>query len=115
PHTSQPLHTIFLYAHRPPSALHSFPTRRSSDLIRKNGVPYSDKAVLTEYVTLLPGQQNDSYIALTAFVDDPTYLTGQFIRTYNLDRKSTRLNSSHLGISYAVFCLKKKNRTISTK
>src|SRR5205814_6981139 len=27
------------------------------------------------------------------------------------DRKSTRLNSSHLGISYAVFCLKKKNET----
>src|SRR5438045_7129719 len=35
------------------------------------------------------------------------------------DRKSTRLNSSHLGISYAVFCLKKKkrktNRMISKK
>src|SRR5215212_10746258 len=32
------------------------------------------------------------------------------------DRKSTRLNSSHLGISYAVFCLKKKkkNKTIKT-
>src|SRR5205814_780967 len=28
----------------------------------------------------------------------------------NLDRKSTRLNSSHLGISYAVFCLKKKKK-----
>src|SRR5256885_12561011 len=28
-----------------------------------------------------------------------------------LDRKSTRLNSSHLVISYAVFCLKKKNTT----
>src|SRR5258705_8193007 len=28
-----------------------------------------------------------------------------------LDRKSTRLNSSHLGISYAVFCLKKKKNT----
>src|SRR5690625_6275540 len=27
------------------------------------------------------------------------------------DRKSTRLNSSHVAISYAVFCLKKKNRT----
>src|SRR5471030_3405958 len=27
------------------------------------------------------------------------------------DRKSTRLNSSHLGISYAVLCLKKKNKT----
>src|SRR5947199_3963614 len=30
------------------------------------------------------------------------------------DRKSTRLNSSHLGISYAVFCLKKKN-TVSVR
>src|SRR5258705_7352229 len=30
--------------------------------------------------------------------------------SYTLDRKSTRLNSSHLGISYAVFCLKKKKR-----
>src|SRR5256885_12698635 len=29
------------------------------------------------------------------------------------DRKSTRLNSSHLVISYAVFCLKKKNRDVS--
>src|SRR5258705_9119940 len=29
-----------------------------------------------------------------------------------LDRKSTRLNSSHLGISYAVFCLKKKKKTL---
>src|SRR5215471_17646859 len=28
------------------------------------------------------------------------------------DRKSTRLNSSHVEISYAVFCLKKKNRTL---
>src|SRR5438477_6505582 len=27
-----------------------------------------------------------------------------------LDRKSTRLNSSHMSISYAVFCLKKKNK-----
>src|SRR2546426_9392925 len=35
------------------------------------------------------------------------------LRVYSRDRKSTRLNSSHLVISYAVFCLKKKknNRT----
>src|SRR5262245_64186820 len=30
------------------------------------------------------------------------------------DRKSTRLNSSHLGISYAVFCLKKKKKKTNT-
>src|SRR5207253_7553409 len=32
-----------------------------------------------------------------------------------LDRKSTRLNSSHVAISYAVFCLKKKNNTTTLK
>src|SRR5258707_2896993 len=38
------------------------------------------------------------------------YLSG--LRVYqDLDRKSTRLNSSHANISYAVFCLKKKNDT----
>src|SRR2546426_6182621 len=35
-----------------------------------------------------------------------------FQRVGGRDRKSTRLNSSHLVISYAVFCLKKKKRTI---
>src|SRR5258705_8384267 len=34
---------------------------------------------------------------------------------FQVDRKSTRLNSSHLGISYAVFCLKKKNKKETTK
>src|SRR5688572_31993662 len=36
---------------------------------------------------------------------------GTAVREGRLDRKSTRLNSSHSQISYAVFCLKKKNRT----
>src|SRR5258705_2348045 len=31
-----------------------------------------------------------------------------------VDRKSTRLNSSHLGISYAVFCLKKKSTRLNS-
>src|SRR6266850_6703085 len=34
------------------------------------------------------------------------------VRPFVRDRKSTRLNSSHLVISYAVFCLKKKNKNI---
>src|ERR1035438_7735825 len=37
--------------------------------------------------------------------------TGETVKAHGvtiIDRKSTRLNSSHLGISYAVFCLKKK-------
>src|SRR5438067_3061438 len=35
---------------------------------------------------------------------------GREIVTYIIDRKSTRLNSSHVSISYAVFCLKKKKK-----
>src|SRR5437868_10513385 len=34
---------------------------------------------------------------------------------FTQDRKSTRLNSSHVSISYAVFCLKKKKKKIKTK
>src|SRR5690625_7127294 len=43
---------------------------------------------------------------LVAFVLLPKYYTGK-------DRKSTRLNSSHVAISYAVFCLKKKRKSSS--
>src|SRR5574341_1535630 len=38
---------------------------------------------------------------------EPIYLRGGQVATQALDRKSTRLNSSHQLISYAVFCLKK--------
>ena len=37
-----------------------------------------------------------------------------FVRKDHPDRKSTRLNSSHANISYAVFCLKKKKKTHTT-
>src|SRR5947208_6378031 len=40
----------------------------------------------------------------------PAFNRGSSSRTMIRDRKSTRLNSSHQIISYAVFCLKKKNR-----
>src|SRR5438034_6669145 len=36
-------------------------------------------------------------------------------RQVHRDRKSTRLNSSHTVISYAVFCLKKKNKSLSAE
>src|SRR5256885_11792709 len=45
-------------------------------------------------------------------IGDPEDAAQLLIR--DLDRKSTRLNSSHLVISYAVFCLKKKKRTYHT-
>src|SRR3712207_7135205 len=43
-------------------------------------------------------------------------LAGELLRLYaqRADRKSTRLNSSHANISYAVFCLKKKKNITNT-
>src|SRR3712207_8031459 len=43
----------------------------------------------------------------------PTAIDGVLVRS--VDRKSTRLNSSHANISYAVFCLKKKKKLIKTQ
>src|SRR5690242_21456379 len=57
-------------------------------------------------------------IALRAVSSSAQFLGHAFVREYgsgrivelrtHIDRKSTRLNSSHMSISYAVFCLKKK-------
>src|SRR5438874_9481213 len=42
--------------------------------------------------------------------DSKAVAIGAMTRHAEVDRKSTRLNSSHVEISYAVFCLKKKNK-----
>src|SRR5262245_42333514 len=47
---------------------------------------------------------------LTNLDDGDVLFIDEAHRLPRIDRKSTRLNSSHLGISYAVFCLKKKNK-----
>src|SRR2546426_9190452 len=87
---------------RPPRST-LFPTRRSSDL---EVVPQNGLAPNTQYhVTVSPKPPPTQ-----APTPQPTPELG--ITTP--DRKSTRLNSSHLVISYAVFCLKKKKTNGTT-
>jgi hypothetical protein len=62
-------------------------TNMKPGYLRKNGVPYSANAVLTEYFNLLTGADGQQYISLTAFVEDPMYLTGPFIRTYEFKKQ----------------------------
>src|SRR5690606_41901660 len=97
-----------LYFLAPPPALHSFPTRRSSDLFRfracrRTRRPASLRGLWTSpcgsSFTALPGAWAGPCCGLP-----PT----------PPDRKSTRLNSSHVKISYAVFCLKKKSSNFHT-
>src|SRR6267154_5188308 len=80
---------FFLMIRRPPRST-LFPTRRSSDLGPLLGVQATEPAHGAQRVYL-------------AFVH-----RRRAARTG--DRKSTRLNSSHPSISYAVFCLKKKKK-----
>ena len=54
--------------------------------IRKNGVPYSGNTVLTEYLNQLIGQEGDSYLVVTAMVEDPLYLTQPFVRSYQFKK-----------------------------
>src|SRR5438132_13925574 len=93
---------FFCYSDVNTRDLHSFPTRRSSDLFiapngpvretrfkKSNGVPDGNVHALF----VITGRQDEQRV--------------------NIDRKSTRLNSSHTVISYAVFCLKKKKKRSS--
>src|SRR3712207_8553433 len=57
----------------------------------------------------LPGHDVVVNFAAESHVDRSITGASEFVLTNVLDRKSTRLNSSHANISYAVFCLKKKN------
>src|SRR5438034_2670887 len=84
---------------RPPRST-LFPTRRSSDLYlcQHGSTPSADSA----HVLRL-----DRKYALLPADDQVPGVSEQVLPAR--DRKSTRLNSSHTVISYAVFCLKKKN------
>src|SRR5256885_8471895 len=96
---------FFLMIRRPPRST-LFPTRRSSDLAEEIGFEHVAKG----WHFHLRNRIEES----VARVVDPYIDTLEVMQGQGEDRKSTRLNSSHLVISYAVFCLKKKNRTPTT-
>ena len=56
--------------------------------LRKNGVPYSANARLTEYFNRISGAESDSYLLLTATLEDPVYLTQPFVRTYTFKHQA---------------------------
>src|SRR5205814_9571121 len=65
-------------------------------------------STLFPYTTLFRSQRRDGG-AMEVYGGGMEVMEVSYPKSSNcVDRKSTRLNSSHLGISYAVFCLKKK-------
>src|SRR5699024_12580692 len=104
------LHYYALYTYLP-----SFPTRRSSDLIQElSNIFLSAISFITGSVIekgdinlnefLLKLVNNRPFICIVASL---VVTALDLCFNSSIDRKSTRLNSSHVSISYAVFCLKK--------
>src|SRR5688500_19475168 len=91
--------------------VHPFPTRRSSDLgsrVLLSIIEESD----ADRAAILDGIFTGTRAELAEKVARAEDAAGRARAERVLrDRKSTRLNSSHLVISYAVFCLKKKTKT----
>src|SRR5262245_63252568 len=93
----------------PPPTSIPFPTRSSSDLrdiaVRRE-IP---RGILRAHARIVRGVRRERANGNTGHIANRSAgISGD--REAERDRKSTRLNSSHLGISYAVFCLKKKKK-----
>src|SRR5699024_12788721 len=95
-------------------AMHSVPTRRSSDL--DGGVERHPLGVLAALAVVrgqigqvpAPAQDGLGVAGRPCFLDARAQVVAKARSTgytETIDRKSTRLNSSHVSISYAVFCL----------
>src|SRR5205085_9560255 len=105
-----PFHFYSVVLHR---ALHSFPTRRSSDLLVMR--PHGGQTDWNTFLHELGHALHFAYMRPDLpyeyrWLGDNSVTEGYAMLFDHLmqDRKSTRLNSSHSQISYAVFCLKKK-------
>ena len=61
--------------------------------LRKNGVPYSEQATVTEYVHLLPTHPNgDNWLHVITIVDDPRYLSQSFYTSTSFRREPNDAN-----------------------
>src|SRR5437764_1870581 len=95
------IHSFFSYPSGTPPDLHSFPTRRSSDLQAPGVADVRYDREWLQRLASVVGVIRGAGLVLANHANHG--------RTRQ-DRKSTRLNSSHRCISYAVFCLKKKKK-----
>src|SRR5690625_6544186 len=97
------------YTHFPYTTLfRSGPSGPNTEIFYDRGPSYGDDANDPE---LYPGGENERYLEVwnlvfSQFNHNPDH-TYSPLPNKNIDRKSTRLNSSHVASSYAVFCLKK--------
>src|SRR5205814_9158828 len=90
--------------------LQGSPTHRALHLFPYTTLFRSGKTVLMQQLAHAITSNHPDVVLIVLLIDERPEEVTEMTRTVKGDRKSTRLNSSHLGISYAVFCLKKKKK-----
>src|SRR5439155_14264629 len=100
--------SFFFFDHPPPSDIYTLSLHDALPILLFLGedASLSGEAASRSYLDL-PGVQQD-LVNEVAKAGKPMIAVLMAGRPRERDRKSTRLNSSHVAISYAVFCLKKK-------
>ena len=74
---------------RPPGGnLEVMTTNMTAGWLRKNGVPYSENAVITEYFDRFGSPNGDEWLSITTIVDDPIYLNQPFITSSHFKREA---------------------------
>src|SRR5207249_7318063 len=95
--------------------LHSFPTRRSSDLVGSAviGIVWIIHSLRRRHTGRVVQRSACAARQRAGGRERRRAVSQEIYSRVDVagDRKSTRLNSSHVSISYAVFCLKKKKQT----
>src|SRR5205814_4896916 len=111
-HTAHPVRFLFFYMLRPPPRFTLFPYTTLFRSLSFFGFTATPKPKTLEVfgVKGIDGKPRPFHLySMRQAIEEGFILD---VLAHYTDRKSTRLNSSHLGISYAVFCLKKKNKSI---
>jgi hypothetical protein len=62
-------------------------TNMRAGLLRRNGVPYSERAVLTEYFLRVVAPNKDEWLVVTSIVDDPEYLNEPFVTSTHFKKE----------------------------
>lgn len=62
-------------------------THLRAGYLRKNGVPFSEDAFMTEYYNLLTEEDGNQYLVVQTYVEDPRYLRAHFVRTMQFKRE----------------------------
>jgi hypothetical protein len=72
----------------PGGSLKVLTTNLRPGYLRRNGIPYSSNVKLTEYYDLVKQSNGDTYLVLTATVEDPTYLTQPLITAVHFKKQA---------------------------